>query len=150
MRRRERTERARRPPPSADVIREERRARRTRAVEEPLDVRPRDDLPFPSLEVSNPLHQTRYRVLLPGYPARDGAMCTCTDFARRGIGTCKHLEAGWIWLEANPLPNTHRKVGRKTREIQALWREIELRQSRLPAPADLRGVDLRAPGAVLV
>ena len=32
------------------------------------------------------MRQTRYRVFLPGYPDRDGALCTCTDFARRGIG----------------------------------------------------------------
>jgi hypothetical protein len=38
-------------------------------------------------------------VVLPAYPAREGGFCTCTDFARRGIGTCKHLESAWLWVE---------------------------------------------------
>ncbi|MCI4339848.1 MAG: hypothetical protein L3J73_01075, partial [Thermoplasmata archaeon] len=72
---------------------EARTQRRVRALESPLDVRPRPDGRFVRLEVRNPVPGTRYDVLLPAFPDRSGGFCTCTDFARRGIGTCKHLEA---------------------------------------------------------
>lgn len=97
--------RAPRRAPSDPAEREVQTARRrSRALEEPLDVRPRGDAPFPELEVRNPVRQTRYRVLLPAWPSRESAMCLCTDFARRGLGTCKHLEAAWNWLAFHPEP----------------------------------------------
>ncbi len=76
--------------------------RRSRALEEPLDVRLLRRTPFPMLEVHNPLHRTAYGVLLPTFPDRSIALCTCADFARRGLGTCKHIEAGGRWLERHP------------------------------------------------
>src|SRR5271170_920842 len=76
--------------------------RRSRAVEEPLDVRLLAQEPFPLLEVRNPLHRTDYRVMLPTFPDRTVALCTCSDFARRGLGTCKHIEAAGRWLERHP------------------------------------------------
>jgi len=87
---------ARTPPGEEDRARAE---RRVRAIESPLDVRPRPDPRFVRLEVRNPVHDTRYDVALPAYPEREGGFCSCTDFARRGIGTCKHLEAAWLWVQ---------------------------------------------------
>lgn len=78
--------------------------RRQRAIEEALDVRVRSTDPYLRLEVRNPIHRTGYQVLLPTFPARDVALCTCTDFARRGLGTCKHIEATARWLEGHPAP----------------------------------------------
>lgn len=88
--------RSARPPPEAEE--QARTERRVRALENPLDVRIRADPRFVRLEVRNPVHDTRYDVLLPAYPEREGGFCTCTDFARRGVGTCKHLESAWLWV----------------------------------------------------
>lgn len=44
----------------------------------------------------------RYRVLLPSFPARDGAQCNCPDFTRRGLGSCKHVEAALAYASLNP------------------------------------------------
>lgn len=88
---RSRGSRAARPPPTdGAVAREE---RRRRAAEEALDVRPRDDLPFPSYEVRNPIHGTHYRVLAPGPEEAPVLLCPCPDFGHRDVGTCKHVEA---------------------------------------------------------
>lgn len=43
-----------------------------------------------------------YRVLVPGFPDRDGAQCSCPDFLTRGLGTCKHLEATLAQAAAAP------------------------------------------------
>ncbi|MCI4361112.1 MAG: hypothetical protein L3J91_05360 [Thermoplasmata archaeon] len=92
-------ERPRPPVPIPQGDRERARdERRVRALENPLDVRARPDERFVRLEVRNPVHGTRYDVVLPAYPGREGGFCTCTDFARRGIGTCKHLESVWLWV----------------------------------------------------
>jgi hypothetical protein len=118
-----RTRAAPRGPPDPEAVRE----RRTRALEEPLDVRLRARRPYPMLEVRNPLHRTVYLVMLPEFPSRSSALCTCTDFARRGLGTCKHIEAGVRWLgehaDATPLdPRAEhpRPVSRRWRRIEAL------------------------------
>jgi hypothetical protein len=76
--------------------------RRTRALEESLDVHLGSNEPYPLLEVRNPIHGTAYSVLLPGRPGNEVALCTCTDFARRGLGTCKHIEAATRWLAEHP------------------------------------------------
>ena len=104
-------------------------SRRQRAAEEPLDVWLREREPVVELEVRNPIHRTSYRVLFPEYPGRGSALCTCTDFAKRGLGTCKHLEAGWSWLEGRrelPAPSgtAPAPVGRS---IAELWTEVERR-----------------------
>ncbi|MGI0055439.1 MAG: hypothetical protein ACREB9_00440 [Thermoplasmata archaeon] len=75
--------------------------RKARALEEALDVR-RLPGPYPRLEVRNPVHATCYTVLLPVFPDREVAMCTCADFARSGLGTCKHVEAADRWLRVHP------------------------------------------------
>jgi hypothetical protein len=89
-------------PPERPAPVDPRGERRARALEAPLDVRVRPDPRFPRLEVRNPVRQTRYDVLLPDYPEREGAFCTCADFAHRTAGTCKHLEAAWIWIGEHP------------------------------------------------
>ncbi len=87
--------------------------------------------------------------MLPEYPARSGALCTCTDFARRGLGTCKHIEAGLRWfsehLEATPL-RPYRTEGSR---IAAVWRKVDQRVSasvKDPSPAGRRW---RRAGATL-
>jgi hypothetical protein len=123
--------------------------RRTRSVEEPLDVRLRSADAYPILEVRNPLHGTAYRVLLPEFPSAASALCTCTDFARRGLGTCKHIEAGVRWLTEHPdapplLPRARSRTG-----TSGVWREVDrrlARQAHDPAPESLRW---RRPGDVL-
>jgi hypothetical protein len=119
-----------RPSPAPPADPEGARAdRRTRALEESLDIRLRPDARFVRLEVRNPVHRTRYDVLLPAYPARDGAFCTCTDFARRGIGTCKHLEAAWIWAgpHGGEIAEARASTGRDPG-----WEEVDRRSRALP------------------
>jgi hypothetical protein len=116
-----------RPPadPRAPADPEAVRERRARALEEPLDVRLRRRTPYPLLEVRNPIHGTVYLVMLPEFPAGSSALCTCTDFARRGLGTCKHIEAGLPWLrahpEASPLIADRPERGGTVR----IWKKIE-------------------------
>jgi hypothetical protein len=122
--------------------------RRARALEEPLDVQLRSATPYPLLEVRNPLHETRYLVMLPEFPRRDAALCTCTDFARRGLGTCKHIEAGFRWRTDHPEAPSLRPPGPRWSGA-ALWRAIDQRNA-----AALRGnrpesVRWRRAGAVL-
>jgi len=122
--------------------------RKSRALEEPLDVRLERREPFPLLEVRNPLHRTDYRVMLPLFPDRSVALCTCTDFARRGLGTCKHIEAAGRWLERHADLPPHRTS--TPPDLDAVWAEID---RRLADPASIEGPASRAwrrPGAVLV
>ncbi|MGD0249441.1 MAG: hypothetical protein ABSB97_00895 [Thermoplasmata archaeon] len=123
--------------------------RRTRAVEEPLDVRLRSSDVYPVLEVRNPLHGTAYRVLLPEFPSASSALCTCTDFARRGLGTCKHIEAGYRWFGEHPDAVPLLPRGRGEPRTTGVWREVDRRlahRARDPAPESLRW---RRPGDVL-
>ncbi|HYB78455.1 MAG TPA: hypothetical protein VEG66_01665 [Thermoplasmata archaeon] len=128
---------------------EELSERRSRALEEPLDLRLRQREPFPVVEVRNPLHRTTYLVLRPTFPDRDPALCTCPDFTRRGLGTCKHIEATDRWLTNHPAatPSSPPKAGPSAAMV---WREIDLRLAREPP----RGVPwsrrLREPGAALI
>jgi hypothetical protein len=76
--------------------------RRQRARDEFLEVLERTDRPFPSFEVRNPVHGTRYRVLGPEVP--EILLCPCPDFGRRDVGTCKHVEAVRAYLrEPSPV-----------------------------------------------
>jgi len=122
--------------------------RRSRALEEPLDLRLRQREPFPIVEVRNPLHRTAYLVLRPAFPDRVPALCTCTDFARRGLGTCKHIEAAEPWLKNHPdvKPTLTPTPGPSP---ASLWREIDRRLERASTsnrPASLR---FREAGDVL-
>src|SRR5258708_1675314 len=87
-------------PPEAEAT-DPLEARRRRAAREPLDVRVVETSPHLRLRVRNAIHGTTYEVHLPEYPERGGALCTCPDFSRRGMGTCKHIEAAWLQLDAD-------------------------------------------------
>jgi hypothetical protein len=115
-----------RSPPGPEALAD----RRRRAREEAFDVSLVRGEPFVELEVRNPRHRTRYRVLFPEPPGREGALCTCTDFARRGLGTCKHVEAAWDWLDGRSgLPNP---PGRGPETPAApIWAEVDERLRRL-------------------
>lgn len=104
---------------------------------------------YPILEVRNPLHKTRYLVLLPMFPGEEAALCTCTDFARRGLGSCKHISAGHRWLLAHPdaLPDGGPPL--PPRDVGEAWDEIDrrLRDRSRGDRLDIRGVE--APGLAL-
>ena len=117
-------------------------------MEEPLDVRIRSSQPYPLLEVRNPIHGTGYLVMLPEYPQRSSALCTCTDFARRGLGTCKHIEAALRWLGEHPealrAPGSAPRAG-----LGPLWRRIDQRLAADAPGADPASRRWRRAGAVL-
>jgi hypothetical protein len=121
--------------------------RRSRALEEPLDVR-RRPAPYPQFEVRNPLHGTSYRVMLPEFPRRASELCTCTDFARRGLGTCKHIEAAYRWASDHATePASPPSSARPGPSPESVWKEIDRRLAAPGAgPAPQR---LRRPGAAL-
>ena len=124
-------------------------ARRRRAEEELLDVRLGSREPVLDLEVRNPIHRTSYRVLFPEYPGRGAAFCSCTDFARRGLGTCKHVEAAWLWLEATPeLPEAARPSAPGP-PVGELWKEIDRSLGALERSPPARIRDVERAGAVL-
>ncbi|MCI4373788.1 MAG: hypothetical protein L3K02_09150 [Thermoplasmata archaeon] len=121
--------------------------RRSRAVEEPLDVVLLAREPFPLLEVRNPLHRTLYRVMIPAFPDRTVALCTCSDFARRGLGTCKHIEAGGRWMERHPsAPPT---FPGPAFDPAPVWAEIDRKIDAPSRPATPESLRWRAAGATL-
>jgi hypothetical protein len=122
--------------------------RKSRAVEEPLDLKLTAREPYVRVEVLNPLHHSVYQVLLPTYPDPEVALCDCSDFARRGLGTCKHIEAARRWLDRHP----HAPVtGPATPpwDGAAAWAEIDRRLSLAPPPGVPESLAWRRPGAVL-
>ena len=123
--------------------------RQARSVEEPLDVRLRRDRPYPLLEVRNPLHGTGYLVMLPEYPEQTAALCTCTDFARRGLGTCKHIEAGVRWLAEHRDARPLRPAGSESPPLSAVWKKVDQRLAALTKDAAPLSHRWRRPGAVL-
>jgi len=104
--------------------------------------------PYPLIEVRNPLHRTAYLVMLPGYPDRTPALCTCTDFARRGLGTCKHLEAADRWL-ANHADATPSPPPKPSVQPPVVWSEIDRRLERGPRPGRPLSLRIRYAGAAL-
>jgi hypothetical protein len=141
----------RRPPavPLSNQQREvETERRRSRAHEELFDIRTVPRAPFFLLEVGNPLRGTRYRVYFPAYPLTEPSACDCTDYARRAVGTCKHLEAARLWLEEHPkgIPPGPPSRGPWS---AALWREIDARQLLRLRDAHAPSLRWRRPGAVL-
>lgn len=134
--------------PDPDELADELSERRSRSLEEPLDIRLLRRDPYPLVEVRNPLHRTSYLVMRPTYPDRIPSLCTCADFARRGLGTCKHIEAADRWLAHHPdaTPSAPAKPPVPT---AALWKEIDRRlekERRGTLPASLRW---REAGAAL-
>ena len=132
-----------------DEIADEVSERRSRALEEPLDLRLRQREPYPIVEVRNPLHGTAYLVMRPAYPDRTPALCTCTDFARRGLGTCKHIEAADRWLTTHPdaVPASTPSPG--LRDPAAVWHEIDRRLARESMPGRPESLRIREAGAAL-
>jgi hypothetical protein len=118
-------------------------------MEEPLDVRLRTANPYPLLEVRNPMHGTEYLVMLPEYPARSSALCTCTDFAKRGLGTCKHIEAGICWLGEHPDARPARPFGRESVPTARLWKRLDQRLNAVAPDRMPPGRRWRRAGAVL-
>ncbi len=121
--------------------------RKSRAIEEPLDVVVLAQGPFPLLEVRNPLHGTAYRVTVPAWPDRSVALCTCTDFARRGLGTCKHIEAATRWLERHP--SALAAAPTVPVDGAAVWAEIDRRLAGLGMATGPASLVWREPGAAL-
>jgi hypothetical protein len=117
-------------------------------LEEPLDLRLRQREPYPIVEVRNPLHKTSYLVLRPTYPERTPALCTCTDFARRGLGTCKHIEAADRWLSNHPTA-TPAPGPKASFSPDSAWQEIDRRLARAPTLHRPDIVRLRDAGAAL-
>jgi len=141
-------DRRREDPPDRIAPEEAIASRRRRAAEEPLDVRLTSRAPFVRLEVRNPLHRTSYAVVFPDYPRRTAAMCTCTDFARRGLGSCKHLEAGWSWLEERKEADLTPSEG--PAPVPDLWPEIDRRLDALRREGAHSIRDIERAGAALV
>ncbi|MCI4322606.1 MAG: hypothetical protein L3K03_01040 [Thermoplasmata archaeon] len=106
--------------------------RRARGRDDPLDVRPLRDLPLVAFEAVNRARGSRYPVYLPAAPSLEGGMCTCEDFARRGRGTCKHLEAVGLYVADHPEEGAPRAVP----PVPGVWDEIDARLAAL-------GTDLR-------
>jgi hypothetical protein len=102
---------------------------------------------MPTLEVRNPRHQSHYTLYVPAYPDRTGTYCGCVDFARRDLGTCKHIEAAWLWLSDHP--EAVRAEAEETPETLSLWAAVEkrTRHPRKDLPASVR---LRFPGELLL
>lgn len=134
-----------RPDPKVEVD-----ARKARALEEPLDARLRARAPYPLLEVRNPLHGTVYLVMLPEFPLREAELCTCTDFARRGLGTCKHIEAAYRWLDEHPEAEAIRARTTPGPSPAAVWREIDRRLASVPGDRRPTSLAWRRPGATLI
>ncbi|MCI4352868.1 MAG: SWIM zinc finger domain-containing protein [Thermoplasmata archaeon] len=120
--------------------------RMARAVTERLRVRAVPGQPFWSLAVRNPVHHTHYQVLLPEYPSGEAQFCSCPDFARRGIGTCKHVEAATAWLSSHP--ELTRPPGAR-RSVAGVWRAVDraLKEARVSHRPE--AVRWRQPGRVL-
>lgn len=128
---------------------EARAERKSRALEELLDVRPSLEGPpgVLALEVRNLRRQSRYTVFVPAYPDRTGAFCGCVDFARRDLGTCKHVEAAWLWLGDHPEAFSPRTGTERPTE---LWASIERRARRSPPASASPSARLRFLGEPLL
>jgi len=144
-----REKRARKAPPGERADSAGLTDRRSRALEEPLEARLLSRRVYPLLEVRNPVHRTSYLVMFPEFPSEASAMCTCTDFARRGLGTCKHIVAADRWLRANPdaLPTRDDPV--PERKPSDIWSEIDQKLVDLGPGYDADVRKLARPGASL-
>lgn len=135
-----------RPRPAPTPGTDEAAERRLRAVTEPLDFSVRETSPVLTLVVRNPLHGTQYLAYLPEHPARTGALCTCPDFARRGVEACKHLEGAFRWIAEHP--DREERPRTVATDPYALWAEVDRRRDRA-RPEAPSGRSLREAGAVL-
>jgi len=120
-----------------------------RSVEEPLDVRIREVTPYPILAVRNPLHGTEYLVMLPTSPATDVTLCTCTDFARRGLGRCKHIEAAIRWWTGPAPKRPPRAPAIRSVRPSALWKKIDRATAERESTSTPQSLAWRKPGRLL-
>lgn len=79
--------------------------------------------------------------MLPEFPARTSALCTCEDFARRGLGTCKHIEAAYRWKTEHPEVPPLLTRDRPASRTRGVWREVDRRLA--GALARTEAADLR-------
>jgi hypothetical protein len=147
--RRKRPTRVSTPPSPKEAEPEASNERKLRALAEPLAVHRRPRTYYPVLEVRNPIHRTVYSVLLPEYPSRESAMCSCPDFGRRGLGTCKHIEAGLLWLESHPEEAAPDPRAADRTWVEEQWKEIDRRIVRLISIHRPSPLAIRSPGSVL-
>ncbi len=85
--------------------------------------------------------------MLPEFPRRSAELCTCTDFARRGLGTCKHIEAAYAWAIAHPESPPLRPSRSSVVVGAPTWKEIDRRLTTTSkGPEALR---IRRAGAAL-
>jgi hypothetical protein len=125
------------------------RERQIRALVEPLDVHRRPRTWYPVLEVRNPIHGTVYAVLFPEFPSRASAMCSCPDFGRRGLGTCKHIEASVLWLEEHPSEAVSDPHAIDRERVDENWKEIDHRLERWSSVVPATPIGIRQAGSVL-
>jgi hypothetical protein len=89
-------------------------------------------------------HGQSYRILVPAFPDREGAQCSCPDFLTRGLGTCKHLEATLAQAAASPPEEL--RASRAPPPPSLSWSEIEAAQEevagRLAGPRPLSNPEL--------
>ncbi len=73
-------------------------------------------------------------------------MCNCTDFGRRGIGTCKHIESVLLWIDEHPSDG-----GPSPRpfDVRGLWSKIDSAIDREAARGRVDPRSVRRPGALL-
>jgi hypothetical protein len=86
--------------------------------------------------------------MFPTFPDRDPALCTCTDFARRGLGTCKHIEAAAQWLRRHadaPVP----PAPGPPRSLSEIWNEVDRRIDRMARSRRPESIRIRDAGAAL-
>lgn len=93
--------------------------RRLRARTEPLEIRPLDGRHpiFSTFRVcsgSGEIYTVEIRSL-----SRQSFACTCVDFRINGLGTCKHIEATLLHLEAS-----HRRIFRETQKREPTFLDI--------------------------
>jgi hypothetical protein len=88
--------------------------------------------------------------MLPEFPASSGGLCTCSDFARRGLGTCKHIVAAERWLRSHPDAKPPEGTTPNPRAAESVWKEVDLRLAErgVAEPLDIREVS--RPGEVLL
>jgi hypothetical protein len=143
----------RRPHPLTDSERtQELERRRARAHEELFDIRLVPQSAFVHLDIVNPLRGSRYEVLMPGYPDLSTGVCTCSDFAQRDLGTCKHLEAVRLWLPDHPgeIGASGQADPSSATRTAGVWEEIDRRISALREDGHPPSQRLRRPGRALV
>lgn len=102
--------------------------RRARAAQEKFRVSfAPTALGVPAWSIESGSGQT-YRVMVPAFPDRQGAQCSCPDFLTRGLGTCKHLEA--TLAQAASAPPTELELRSRVPIYAPGWSQIDQEQER--------------------